>query len=89
MLAHGEQAGVEFGAGIANLVEILHHHLLTPTVRDREQQCDERNGRSDDDAAFHAEIEQGWIMLQSRAEERFERQERDDEFGRAGQALPI
>ena len=68
MLAHGQEASVEFLAGVADFIKIFDHHLLTPAMSDGEKQRDEGDGSGDQDAALHAVIEESGVVVESGAE---------------------
>src|ERR1700719_330291 len=89
MAAHRQYPRIELQAGGANFVYVLGQNLLTPSMRDHEQEADQRNGRRDHYAMFNSEIEKRRIAFQGRTEERLQRKKCDDELGRTTKALPI
>src|SRR4051794_40314700 len=89
MSDHGCEAVVELAAELLNLFGVARKLLLLPAVGDGFQERQQRHWRRRNHAKACRLLEKVSVLFERRREQRLERQEHDDEFGRRLELLPI
>lgn len=80
---------VEGATESTDLVGIFRDGFLSPAVGRRLQECNERGGRGEQDAARECAVEQQVVGLQRRSQEMIAGKKQDDELGRGLELLPV
>ena len=89
MLDEGRNSIVELPAKLADLLRVLRHGLLAPAVGRGLQQGHQRRRRDGQHAAADGAVEQRRVRFERCGEELVARQEKDDEFRRGLELLPV
>ena len=83
------EAFVEGASELGNFACVFGECFLAPAVGDGAEQGDERGGRGEDHAFFHAVFDEAGVVLECGREEGFARKEKHGELRRVSELIGV